>query len=133
MSMTTLRSALAVLLLAVLTACGTRYEGDAEAPLDVTRRRDAATDADAGGRVEAGIWDAGGVDVRVADCPMGTTRCGDVCTGTNVDPMNCGACGVVCPVGQFCSDGGCRDIMCPAGTTLCGGRCAHPGRGARGS
>ena len=68
------------------------------------------------------------VSLDVPAWPAGC--CNDVhqlnCDGTCVyyltDPLNCGACGNICPSGQSCSEGACV-AQCPAGTTLCGGTC----------
>jgi hypothetical protein len=52
-------------------------------------------------------------------CAGGTTRCGDACVDTDVDPMNCGGCGVGCAPGQVCSGAVCSTV-CGAGRTPCG-------------
>jgi hypothetical protein len=39
------------------------------------------------------------------------------------DPLNCGACGTVCPSGQFCSQGTCQATSGCAPLTLCGTAC----------
>jgi hypothetical protein len=52
-------------------------------------------------------------------CAGGTTRCGDACVDTDVDPMSCGGCGVRCADGQVCAMGVCSTV-CPAGRTPCG-------------
>lgn len=46
----------------------------------------------------------------------GTTACVD----TDSDAANCGACGVACPEGVACHDGGC---ICPGGGQVCGDGC----------
>jgi len=40
-------------------------------------------------------------------CPGGRTRCNGICQDLATDPLNCGACGVVCKVGESCSAGTC--------------------------
>jgi cytochrome c peroxidase len=40
-------------------------------------------------------------------CPAPGTLCGNLCVDINVDPMNCGRCGHVCPAGYVCNLGGC--------------------------
>ena len=72
-------------------------------------------DADGGPRTGAdtndGLTDDGGiVDVLgegVPDCPSGLVDCSGVCVDLDVDPLNCGACGNVCPTG-LCNGGKCR-------------------------
>jgi cytochrome c peroxidase len=39
-------------------------------------------------------------------CPVGML-CENVCVDTNLDPMNCGECGHVCPTGSVCTLGTC--------------------------
>ncbi len=43
----------------------------------------------------------------LATCAAGEARCGTVCTRTQYDRNNCGACGVVCAAGMSCSTGVC--------------------------
>jgi hypothetical protein len=50
------------------------------------------------------------------------TPCGTTCTNTQVDPTNCGACGVACKQRELCSSGACS-LSCGGGTTLCNGAC----------
>jgi hypothetical protein len=40
-------------------------------------------------------------------CSNGETACGDLCTDTQVDSNNCGACGIACPT-EVCVDGFCQ-------------------------
>lgn len=40
-------------------------------------------------------------------CGPTLTLCGDACTATATDPLNCGACGHSCKTGQACSSGQC--------------------------
>jgi hypothetical protein len=40
-------------------------------------------------------------------CKGGLTKCGKNCRDLAVDPLNCGACGHVCPAGQTCVSGQC--------------------------
>jgi hypothetical protein len=56
--------------------------------------------------------------------------CGDDnrCTDLLVDPNNCGVCGFVCGVGQFCDGGSCS---CLPGLTLCGTECVDTNRDPR--
>jgi hypothetical protein len=44
------------------------------------------------------------------------------CANTQVDRLNCGSCGVVCPAGQRCEGGACM-TTCGGGETVCGSRC----------
>lgn len=56
---------------------------------------------------------------RYGDC--NSNLCADGCeTDEQRDPLNCGACGHACGVGQDCVDGTC---ICPPGTTRCGRHC----------
>ncbi|MBM4376225.1 MAG: choice-of-anchor L domain-containing protein [Deltaproteobacteria bacterium] len=57
-----------------------------------------------------------------ADVCPGSTLCGEACTNTNLDPLNCGACGKACAKGEVCSMGGCG-LTCLGGTTKCGDAC----------
>ena len=67
--------------------------------------------------------DAGGIDVPAdVQCAAGQRACGGACATLADDPLNCGACGTVCPRTQVCAAGACR-ASCPAGQQLCGDRC----------
>ncbi len=50
------------------------------------------------------------------DCGMDTSDCVNLL----YDPMNCGACGNVCPSQQECDEGVCA-LVCPKGTANCAG------------
>ncbi|GEM_PF-2559165 len=58
----------------------------------------------------------------VATCPSGTSNCNGSCVDTRSDSSHCGGCGMVCPVGQVCSDSRCV-VSCAAGKTNCSGNC----------
>jgi len=60
----------------------------------------------------------GGSDVQ---CP-GATNCDGLCTDTDLDPDNCGDCGVECDAGMLCSIGQCG-VDCLGGTTQCDDLC----------
>ncbi len=75
-------------------------------------------DGDAG-KAEGGNGTGGDVDI----CPGGTI-CNDVCTQTDFDPNNCGACGTKCAEGEVCSMGQCG-LQCSGGTTKCGDLCVN--------
>ena len=63
-------------------------------------------DADADGPdADADVPDA---DVPDVVCPVGSTRCGEVCVDTRSDLENCGACGRACGASGFCEGGTCR-------------------------
>src|SRR5262249_20817123 len=54
-----------------------------------------------------------------ADCDHNAA---DGCeTNLNIDPNNCGACGVSCGPNQVCSGGVCTDPGCPIGWVNCNG------------
>ncbi len=55
-----------------------------------------------------------------ASCGASETCCTDGCQDTQNDPMNCGGCGVACPPGQVCTEGGCGAVPCdpPCGPGL---------------
>ncbi|MEO0325817.1 MAG: hypothetical protein AAF447_22890 [Myxococcota bacterium] len=81
-----------------------------------------------GGDPDGGVPDGavpdGGPDAFICGCDVGQTCCGTDCTNTQVDPFNCGACGVECTGGLVCSLGACRPA-CVEPTTLCGGLCVN--------
>jgi hypothetical protein len=64
---------------------------------------------------------------------QGLTNCGGVCVDVQVEPRNCGACGVTCAVDENCSGGACVQPAAAAapaavscgtqGQTECGGVC----------
>lgn len=53
-------------------------------------------------------------------CPQGWITCGGVCTYTQSDTNNCGACGTTCNSQEQCFAGACT---CNGGLLLCGGAC----------
>ncbi len=54
------------------------------------------------------------------NCGSTLTPCGQTCVNTQVDRLNCSACGIACQIGQVCQRGTC---ICEEGTTSCGGLC----------
>ena len=56
------------------------------------------------------------------DCPGNEIVCGSICLDATSDVFNCGACGVVCPVGGDCIMGDCQ---CNFGTTECPDGCVN--------
>jgi hypothetical protein len=60
-------------------------------------------------------------------CPAGTAPCPGIgCVDTRRDTDNCGACGNVCPFGEVCQKGECRQgsctpnfVYCTEGATVC--------------
>ncbi|MBN1204844.1 MAG: hypothetical protein JXB05_07965 [Myxococcaceae bacterium] len=67
-----------------------------------------------------GLW-LGGCPELGVDCGEGLTRCFDQCVDLTSSTESCGACGVVCGLGQVCAEGSCR---CQEGATTCAGQCA---------
>lgn len=57
-------------------------------------------------------------------CPTGQQFCNGDCTLLQIDPDNCGVCGVRCPIGQVCSLGACG-TDCAGGTSKCGDLCVN--------
>jgi hypothetical protein len=51
-----------------------------------------------------------------SQCAADETLCSGSCVLLSADPLNCGACGLQCPVGQGCVNGAC---ICPGGLTDC--------------
>jgi hypothetical protein len=80
-----------------------------------------AVDAGCGRNTDCGA--AACLDGRcVTGCVPPLKACGASCTDARVDPLNCGACGAVCPPGLSCVGGNC-ELRCPAGLTACAGSC----------
>jgi thiol-disulfide isomerase/thioredoxin len=74
--------------------------------------------------------------VRRCVCPVGRVPCGGRCVRTRSDPLNCGRCGVRCPIGTSCvagtcvsgdgsgtGPGGSPPCQCPRGQACCEGEC----------
>jgi hypothetical protein len=59
----------------------------------------------------------GGMTVDTGAC---TSMCNGQCADLKTDPMNCGKCNTMCPMGATCVQGSCQ---CPAGQTKCGANC----------
>ncbi|MGC4119245.1 MAG: FG-GAP-like repeat-containing protein [Myxococcales bacterium] len=63
-------------------------------------------------------------------CPPERTLCTlpdgvSFCADTTTDRSHCGGCGVVCGLGEVCSEGHCA-LACRSGLVLCGERCVDP-------
>jgi hypothetical protein len=58
--------------------------------------------------------------------------CAGVCSNTQGDPLNCGACGRACAPGEVCGSGHCAPptvcsvMLCDAGLICCAGECVKP-------
>ncbi|MBI4704714.1 MAG: hypothetical protein HY744_26730 [Deltaproteobacteria bacterium] len=57
-----------------------------------------------------------------AGCAAPLTKCAGKCVVADLDPENCGGCGVACEAGEVCSAGKCG-VECLGGTTKCGKQC----------
>lgn len=63
----------------------------------------------------------------VNNCDNFQDQCGDSCTNTDNDPLNCGDCGQECDADELCANGQCRRYsladcnQCPCDS--CDGRC----------
>ncbi len=55
-------------------------------------------------------------------CATGRTLCGNRCVDVQVDPLNCGRCGVKCGEQQSCQEANCV-LSCSEGKSSCDGRC----------
>ncbi len=119
---------LTVLMSFFLVACGPGEEPD---PTDVS---DAGVDDvgvdDGGVEDDTGPEDTGPEDTEPEDtgpegCPEGQTECGGTCVATEVDPGNCGGCGVTCEAGEVCAGGQCA-LTCQQGLIECEGTCVDP-------
>ena len=134
-----LRLASVLLLAAATTACGARTPfGEDYVPFDVPSVDAPTVDVPVvdvpsvdGPTVDRPTVDVPSVDTSPVDVPSpdvpitcrpGEILCGRVCTNSQVDPLNCGACGVVCTGGTVCN-GGCVKVFCPPEQTRCGGVC----------
>ncbi len=51
-------------------------------------------------------------------CPASQVSCNGTCVDTQVDPANCGGCGMTCDPSQVCSRGQCN-ALCTASQTAC--------------
>ncbi len=75
-----------------------------------------------GGAPGSGGASAGTGGAAEQTCDSGLALCGTVCVDLTADAANCGDCGVVCPAGQFCSNGTCA-TTCADGLSVCGQSC----------
>src|SRR4051812_23621058 len=86
---------------AFAAACGgrTSTNGDAADHVDASlgERADVVVTSDA---IDTIRTDTGG-------CATGETSCSGACVNVATDPMNCGACGMICPSGVMCIAGVC--------------------------
>lgn len=118
-------------------------QADGDAPPDAPGDAADAADADASGGGEAGAPCGADVDCAPGTicgaghtcevgctaqhgCAGGATCCGGQCVDTGTSPLNCGACGHVCPSihgAGFCSAGDCS-VGCDTGWSNCNGQVA---------
>jgi hypothetical protein len=56
------------------------------------------------------------------ECASNELACGAECVRTDIDPANCGDCGIACPADFVCQDGRCA-AGCAGGSVECGGGC----------
>jgi hypothetical protein len=89
-----------------------------------------------GGGTGGTIGRDGGIDAGACDCGSFARYricCGGKCVNQQNDPMNCGACGNVCPANKpLCEGGTCKTPPCSNSTcgsgTCCGGSCCQAGQ-----
>jgi hypothetical protein len=60
-----------------------------------------------------------------ATCPADRTVCAAACVEIAIDPLNCGACGVLCGAGEQCVDAACQ-LVCGGGALACEEQCIDP-------
>jgi alpha-tubulin suppressor-like RCC1 family protein len=65
---------------------------------------------------------SGGTCVTATATCGGLAECSGACRDLNVDPSNCGGCGVACTGGKSCVGGVCT-LVCGPGTSQCSARC----------
>lgn len=90
--------------------------------VDATAARDVSPPYDLTAADLPQLVDAPAVDLPTGDgaasCGASEVRCAGACVAALRDPMNCGACGRVCPPSQSCEAGSCVALTCPAGMRL---------------
>jgi hypothetical protein len=90
---------------------------------------DTGTPPPEAGPGDAGPADDGGFepDTGLPGCSVGFQDCDGVCANPSTDPQHCGACGVACTDGMFCSAGSCAPA-CETELTQCGALCVDAQR-----
>ncbi|MBN1771445.1 MAG: hypothetical protein JXB32_09300 [Deltaproteobacteria bacterium] len=88
-----------------------RYDG-LEVPADVPGEEAAAD----------GPADVADAADEASACPPGYVECGGVCVDVTSNADHCGGCGLACPDGLVCNEGGCAS-SCSGTLTLCGTSC----------
>ncbi len=76
------------------------------------------------------LWLPGCLQTSTLECMGGTTECNVTCVYLNLDPANCGGCGIACQPRAICvpptDGGGLGECQCPAGLNVCDGTCSDP-------
>jgi hypothetical protein len=103
-------------------ACGNNCVPDTDPTFGCGSPTCSACASPDGGTASCIPTDAGAGLSCNAGCAAPATDCSGVCTDTQKDNNNCGACGSPCAVGNSCSKG----LCCPTGQINCGGACVDP-------
>ncbi len=129
-----MRSILSILLpVALAAACGSTstnapVAGGSDATTDSGGRPDASRTHPADARADRGVDAAidAGSDGGLT-CPPFDVVCGSganaFCAPIQVDPDNCGGCGLECPAGTYCSEASCGATCIGLTSALCSGTC----------